>query len=176
MDFYIGLPASVDRDRVAHLHPFTKRDLLQGFTTVPRRLAAAFLSPFSLTAGASVLAAGVRDRVELNQDELRVLEMPGVNGTGSARAVAKLYGSAATGGPELGLSSAVREALEGPAVSPTRGLRDKVMHFRYVVLARIRQADGHIRVRLVRSRLWMAWRVGLRQALFRDVLGARPQR
>ena len=39
-----------------------------------------------------------------NRDELRVVEMPAVNGTGTARSVAKLYGSAATGGSEIGLT------------------------------------------------------------------------
>ena len=48
---------------------------------------------------------------------------------GTARSIAKLYGDAATGGSGLGLSQAVRDALEGPAVPPTMGVRDKVMHF-----------------------------------------------
>ena len=53
--------------------------------------------------------------------------MPAVNGTGTARSIAKLYGSAATGDSGLGLSPTVRNALEGPAVPPTMGLRDKVI-------------------------------------------------
>jgi len=208
LDFYIGLPASVDRDRVARLLPFTKRDLLLGFTTVPPRLAAAFLNPFSLTARASVLAAGVRDLAELNRDELRLLEMPGVNGTGTARAVAKLYGSAATGGSELGLSASVRDALEGAAVPPTGGVRDKVMHFdtsyslgfgkptsTFVFGSSDRAygwpgaggsfgfADpdtgvgfGYVMNNMRFYLLDDPRHVALRQALFRDVLGARPQR
>jgi CubicO group peptidase (beta-lactamase class C family) len=129
LDFYIGLPASVDRNRVALLHPFGALDALRNLHTVPPRLAAGFVSPFSLVARASTPAAGVKDLAELNRDELRVLEMPGVNGTGTARAVAKLYGRAATGGSDLGLSPVVRDALEGPAVPPTMGVRDKLMHF-----------------------------------------------
>ncbi|HTI76237.1 MAG TPA: serine hydrolase domain-containing protein, partial [Mycobacterium sp.] len=128
LDFYIGLPPSVDRSRVALLEPFAKRDALM-LLKMPPRLAAASVSPFSLIGRATSLAAGVKDLDELNRDELRVLEMPAVNGTGTARSVAKLYGTAATGGSELGLSAAVREALEGPAVPPTMGARDKVLHF-----------------------------------------------
>jgi CubicO group peptidase (beta-lactamase class C family) len=54
--------------------------------------------------------------------------MPFVNGTATARSIAKLYGNAATGGSELGLSQSVRDAWEGPAVPPSLGLRDKVLH------------------------------------------------
>jgi CubicO group peptidase (beta-lactamase class C family) len=53
--------------------------------------------------------------------------MAAVNGTGTARAIAKLYGAAAVAGSELGLSPGVRSALEGPAVPPSGSLRDKVL-------------------------------------------------
>ena len=53
--------------------------------------------------------------------------MPSSNGTGTARSVAKLYGSAATGGSDIGLSPNIFEALAKPAISPTNGLRDKVL-------------------------------------------------
>jgi CubicO group peptidase (beta-lactamase class C family) len=86
------------------------------------------MNPLSLTARAFVVAAGVKEAGEFNRDEIRILEMPSVNGTATARSIAKLYGTAATGGSELGLSQTVRDALEGPAVPPTMGLRDKVMH------------------------------------------------
>jgi CubicO group peptidase (beta-lactamase class C family) len=129
LDFYIGLPASVDRNRVALIHPFAMRDALLNLNTVPPRVAAAFVNPFSLVMRATTPAADVKGLDELNRDKLRVLEMPGVNGMGTARSVAKLYGSAATGGSDLGLSPTVRDALEGPAVPPTMGVRDKVMHF-----------------------------------------------
>jgi CubicO group peptidase (beta-lactamase class C family) len=40
-----------------------------------------------------------------------------------------VYGDTATGGPGLGLSQAVRDDLEGPAVPPTKGVHDKVLHY-----------------------------------------------
>jgi CubicO group peptidase (beta-lactamase class C family) len=129
LDFYIGLPASVDRNRVAWIEPLAKRDALRNLHTVPPRLAAGFANPFSLVVRATTLTADVKEPGAINREELQVLEMPGMNGMGTARSIAKLYGCAATGGSELGLSSAVREALEAPAVPPTKGLRDKVMHF-----------------------------------------------
>ena len=207
LDFYIGLPASVDRNRVAQIHPFAKRDALLNLNTVPPRTAAAFVSPFSLVGRATALAADVKELDELNRDELRGLEMPGMNGMGTARSVAKLYGSAATGGSEMGLSPAVREALEGPAVPPTMGVRDKVMHFdtsyslglgkptsTFVFGSSDRAygwpgaggsfgfADpetgigfGYVMNRMRFAMLDDPRHVALRQALFRDVLGARPQ-
>jgi CubicO group peptidase (beta-lactamase class C family) len=207
LDFYIGLPASVDRNRVALIHPFAMRDALLNLNTVPPRTAAAFVNPFSLVMRATTPAADVKGLDELNRDKLRVLEMPGVNGMGTARSVAKLYGSAATGGSDLGLSPSVREALEGPAVPPTMGVRDKVMHFdtsyslglgkptsTFVFGSSDRAygwpgaggsfgfADpetgigfGYVMNNMRFAMLDDPRHVALRQALFRDVLGARTQ-
>ena len=207
LDFYIGLPASVDRNRVALLHPLAKRDAVLNLHTVPPRTAAAFVNPFGLVARATTLAAGVKDLDAMNRDELRVLEMAGMNGMGTARSVAKLYGDAATGGSEMGLSAGVREALEGPAVPPTMGVRDKVMHFdtsyslglgkptsTFVFGSSDRAygwpgaggsfgfADpetgigfGYVMNRMRFAMLDDPRHVALRQALFRDVLGARTQ-
>ena len=48
LDFYIGLPASVDRNRVAHLHlPSRSSSLLHLYALPPRLLAATF-NPFGL--------------------------------------------------------------------------------------------------------------------------------
>jgi CubicO group peptidase (beta-lactamase class C family) len=69
----------------------------------------------------------VFDAEAFNRGELRVVEMAAANGTGTARAVAKLYGAAATGAADLGLSREVCGALEAPAVAPTGVVRDRVM-------------------------------------------------
>jgi CubicO group peptidase (beta-lactamase class C family) len=207
LDFYIGLPASVDRNRVALIDPFAKRDALLNLHTLPPRLAASFANPFSLVARATTVTADVKEPDAMNRDELRVLEMPGMNGMGTARSVAKLYGIAATGGSELGFSPAVREALEGPAVPPTMGVRDKVMHFdtsyslglgkpmSTFVFGSSDKAygwpgaggsfgfadpDTGIGFGYVMNNMRFAMlddprHVALRQALFRDVLGARTQ-
>lgn len=127
LDFHIGLPASVDRTRVALLKPISRGQMLLHLDTMPPLFVAAMLNPRSLTAQAMAVAVGVRDAGDFNRDELRTPEIPSLNGTGTARSVAKLYGNAAFGASELGLSQPVRDALEGPAVPPTDGPRDKVM-------------------------------------------------
>ena len=65
---------------------------------------------------------------DFNREELRVVEMPAANGMGDARSIAKLYDSAATGGSEIGLTPGTLDALKRPAIPPTKGLRDKVLH------------------------------------------------
>ena len=127
LDFYIGLPGSVDRHRVAYLHAWSPAKLLLHLNTMPPRFTAALLNPFSLTARSSTIAKGINDPGYLNREELRVVEMPAANGTGTARSIAKLYGSAATGGSEMGLSPNVLDALKTPATAPTNGVRDKVL-------------------------------------------------
>ena len=129
LDFYIGLPDSVDRNRVAHFHvPSLYQSLLQ-LHVLPLRLAVASFNPLGLTTRSLTLAEGIRlPSNALNQEEIREIEMPSGNGTGDAPSIAKLYGSAATGGSELGLSPATFDALRKPAVPPTEGLRDRVLH------------------------------------------------
>ena len=127
LDFHIGLPASVDRNRVARLHGSPRSEVMRHLKALPPRFLAALFNPYSLSARAFTVAEGVTEPLALNRDELRVLEMPALNGTGNARSIAKLYGCAAAGA-EFGLTQPVRAALEGPAVPPTKGLRDKVIH------------------------------------------------
>lgn len=128
LDFYIGLPASVDRNRVAHLHAYPLAKMLLHLNTMPPRFVAAVLNPFGLTARSVAIAKGISGAAQFNRDELRVLEMPAANGTGTARSIAQLYGSAATGGSEIGLTPNTLDTLRVPALPPTNGLRDKVLH------------------------------------------------
>lgn len=128
LDFYIGLPASVDRSRVALLDAWSPAKMLLHLNSLPPRFVTSFLSPFGLSARSLVIANGITRLDHFNRDELRVVEMPAANGTGTAQSVAKLYGCAATGGSEIGLTPGVLDALKKPAVPPTNGLRDKVLH------------------------------------------------
>jgi len=127
LDFYIGLPNSVERDRVAHLHPFSRSNLL---LHMPPAVVAASFNPFSLTVRSCMVAKRISgaEPAHFNREELRVIEIPSANGTGDARSVAKLYGGAATGGSEIGLTPEIFGALTKPAIPPTQGLRDKVLH------------------------------------------------
>jgi CubicO group peptidase (beta-lactamase class C family) len=127
LDFYIGLPASVDRSRIARLHGWSAAEALLHLNTMPSGLVLGLLNPFSLTRRAFTIP-GTREPADLNRDELRIVEIPASNGIGTARSVAKLYGCVAGGGGEIGLTPATLGSLANAAVPPIKGLRDKVLH------------------------------------------------
>jgi CubicO group peptidase (beta-lactamase class C family) len=207
LDLHIGLPSSVDRSRVALLEPVNRREMMLHLHTMPPLFVASLFNPRSLPARAFVVVADVKDAGDFNRDEVRIPEMPSVNGTATASSIAKLYGAAAAGDVKLGLSRTVRDALEAPAVPPTRGVRDKVMFLEAsfslgfgkptskFVFGSTDKAfgwpglggsfgfadpDTGIGYGYVMNKLgYHAYsdprELALRQALFRDVLGARPQ-
>lgn len=207
LDFYIGLPSAVDRDRVAYLHAWPFARLLLHLNTMPRGFVAGLFNPFALTARSLAVAEEVNSLDDFNRDELRVPEMPAVNGTGTARAIAKLYGSAATGSPELALSTGTLDALKTPAIAPTKGLRDKVLYVDSNFTLGFNKpspiclfgssmnafgtpgaggsfgfADpdtgigyGYVMNKMGFHLVSDPRELALRQALFRDALGARPQ-
>ena len=129
LDFYIGLPASVERSRVALLEPVTRKQLLSNVHHLPLQFVAAMFNPRSASTRAFTVAHGMKDAGDFNRDELRVVEIPSGNGTATARSIAELYGDAATGGAAIGLTPSVRNALEAPAIPPSGGVRDLLMFF-----------------------------------------------
>jgi CubicO group peptidase (beta-lactamase class C family) len=129
LDFYIGLPASTDRSRLAYLHGFhSAAEMLLHLNTMPARFAISLLNPRSLSARTFAVPGLGSSAKDVNRKELQAVEMPAWNGIGTARSVAKLYGSVATGGSELGMTTPTLDALIKPAKPPTDGLRDKVFH------------------------------------------------
>jgi CubicO group peptidase (beta-lactamase class C family) len=127
VDFSIGLPASADRGRLAHLHGWRRPEALLHLNTMPAGLVRGLLNPFSLT-GRAFLVPGLRDPADLNRDELLTVEIPAANGIGTARSLARLYGCAAAGGAEIGLTPDILGSLANSATPPVKGLRDKVLH------------------------------------------------
>ncbi|MFF0637658.1 serine hydrolase domain-containing protein [Nocardia sp. NPDC004151] len=127
LDFHIGLPDSVDRDRVARLHAWSRYEAMLHLNTMPPRFVLGLLNPRSLAARAFT-TPGVREFDDLNHEETRTVEMPAANGIGTARAIAALYGCAATGGAEIGLAPDILDALINPAAPPVKGLRDQVLY------------------------------------------------
>jgi CubicO group peptidase (beta-lactamase class C family) len=206
LDFYIGLPSHVDRDRVARLRTPTKIMAMQQAVKTPPRQLIALVNPFGLGARAIALADGMKD-VDVNSDEIRALEIPAANGTGTARSLAKLYGAAANGGTQLGLTLDVYDALKAPAVPPTEGVRDFVgqgptsysLGFNKPTSEWVFGSSGNafgtpgaggslgfadpdtgVGFAYVMNRMGVhpfsdPRELALRQALFRDVLGARTQ-
>jgi CubicO group peptidase (beta-lactamase class C family) len=211
LDFHIGLPDWIDRDRVAHLHVPSQIATLMHLHVLPPKLAAAWFIPMTLTAQAGVAFEGATGLSTFNREDVRVVEIPAANGTGTAESVARIYGDAAIGGSGIGLTPEVFAALTAPPVYPTKGLRDKVLHVdtlfslgfgrpipksvKYVIGSSDKafgapgaggsvgfaDPDTGIGFGYVMNKLGFHFisdprALRLRQALFRDVLGARPQR
>lgn len=208
LDLHIGLPDSVDRTRVAHVHNWVRAETLLHLGVMPPGFVGASLNPVGLTARTVGIPRGVNAfNGDYNRDDVRAVEIPSVNGIGTARSVARMYGSAAAGGAEAGLNAATLESLAAPAISPSQGVRDKVMHVDVTYSLGFCKPVPHftfgssdkafgtpgfggsfgfadpdtgIGFAYVMNRLgfhlWSDPReLALRQALFRDVLGARPQ-
>jgi CubicO group peptidase (beta-lactamase class C family) len=207
LDLHIGLPASIDRDRVAQLHGWRRAEALLHLNTMPPRLTLQLLNPFGLTARSVNLPNDIDVMTDFNREEVRTVEMPAANGIGTARSVAKAYGCAATGGSELGLTPTTLDALTEPAVTPTGGVRDKVLHVDSVFSLGYCKPVPHFRfgssdkafgtpglggsfgfadpdtgvgfayvMNRLGFHLWSDPReIALRQSLFRDLLGTRPQ-
>ena len=125
-DFFVGLPSSVDADRVAEIEPFGALDLLRSLGSFPPGLLLALANPYSTTSRA-MNPFDVSTPAALNEPEWRALEVPAGNGVGTVRALARLYGDLATGGARLGVDADTLGALAAPGVPPRDGTRDVVL-------------------------------------------------
>lgn len=208
LDLYIGLPDSVSRERLAHLHHWKRVESLLHLNVMPPAVVAASFNPFGLLARAANLPRDVKPwDGDYNRDEVRALEIPSANGIGTAAAVAQLYGAAATGAAALALSQDVRDELEAMPAPPSHGERDKVLRIAtkfslglskpspngligssdkaygtpgFGGSSGFADPDTGVGYAYVMNRLGFHLysdprELALRQALFRDVLGARPQ-
>ncbi|HEY5946488.1 MAG TPA: serine hydrolase domain-containing protein [Kofleriaceae bacterium] len=127
IDFYIGLPDSVPRERVASIEMRSRLSLLLHLNTLPWRFVRDIMKPKTLTAR-SFNNPRVRGSATLDTPAYRAVEMPASNGIGSARAIARAYGALATGGRELGIQQATLGALMKPPTRPRDGSYDLVLH------------------------------------------------
>ena len=129
LDFHIGLPAAVNRDRIAYLHMRRRAEALRYLNQIPAGMLAASFNPFGLTNRSAAIPRDVDPwRGDYNDDRVRTVEMPSSNGIGTARSVARLYGAAAIGGADLGLNSETFNELVAAPIAPSGGVRDKVFN------------------------------------------------
>src|SRR3984885_12380489 len=209
LDLHIGLPDSVRRNRIAHLHHWSRAESVLHIQALPPGVIAASLNPVGLLSRAGRLPSDVNPWAgDYNRDDVRAIEIPSANGIGTAGAVAQLYGAAATGDAALGLTPTVLNELVAEAAAPTRGQRDKVLHVNTVFSLGLSKPaplcvfgssdkafgtpglggsfgfadpDTGIGFGYVMNRMGFHLcsdprELAMRQALFRDVLGARPQK
>jgi CubicO group peptidase (beta-lactamase class C family) len=208
LELHIGLPDSVPRERVAHLHHWSRAESLLHLNALPPALVGASVNPVGLLARAGRLPRDVNPWAgDYNREDVRAIEIPSANGIGTAGAVAQLYGAAAIGDAALGLTPAVRNELMAVPTAPSRGQRDRVLHVDVVYSLGLAKTtpllvfgssdkafgtpgfggsfgfadpDTGIGFAYLMNRLGFHLcsdprELAVRQALFRDVLGARPQ-
>ena len=116
IDFFIGLPDEIPTDRLAFFTGGGRVAAALHAHEMPTRLLLAMLNPRSRTAKAftnpKVLAMNM---ATINRRDLLRVEFPSMNGIGEVRAIAKVYGTLATGGSALGLHKATVDELEAEA-------------------------------------------------------------
>ena len=124
IDFYIGLPDDVPNDRLAVL---SQPGFITSILGYPPSMILAILNPWSATFRACIMNPGsgvVQDKTRMYA---RNLEVPSGGGVGTARAIAKAYGTFATCGGALGLRPETLAELRAPARPPARGYFDQVV-------------------------------------------------
>lgn len=125
-EFYIGLPESVDPERVAEMEPFGVTDLLKNIRGFPPRMLLSLANPWSLSTRA-LSPFEMSTPAELNAPEWRQHEIPAGNGIGRVRDLARLYGDLAIGGETVGLDGATFDELRSNPDPPPDGSTDMVL-------------------------------------------------
>jgi CubicO group peptidase (beta-lactamase class C family) len=125
-EFYIGLPKSIEEQRLARTKGYHRLALLWHLGELPRRMVLSGIWPRSLVAR-SVNPLRLQNPADVGSPELRGIEIPSANGIGEARAIARIYGSLATGGRELGITPRTWQELTAPATPPQLGLHDAIL-------------------------------------------------
>ena len=161
-EFYIGLPSHIDEQRLARTKGFHRLALLWHLNELPLGMVLSGIWPQSLVAR-SVNTLRLQNPADIGNLELRGMEIPSANGIGEARAIARIYGSLATGGQELGITPRTWQELIAPATPPQLGSRDAILKmdtrysFGFSRPSRAMQfGSGPSRVRLSR-RWWFLW-------------------
>lgn len=126
-EFYIGVPDSVDPDRIAFIHGLKPAELMLHMGAMPWRFVLGFMNPRSISARSFANPRILSQAANYNLPQVRRLELPAANGTGLARSIARAYGDAATGGHVIGLNKSTLDALISPATPPSGGLHDLVL-------------------------------------------------
>jgi CubicO group peptidase (beta-lactamase class C family) len=127
LEFYIGVPPEVPESRISQIKAFHPLQILFHLNTMPPGMVLALMNPRSLTFR-SLNHMKLRSPGDLNEPGWRAVEVPAGGGVGQVRSIAKAYGVFATGGGDLGISQEAMEVLTAPAVAPSRGTRDMVLH------------------------------------------------
>ena len=210
LDLHIGLPESVRRERVAHMHSFSRAEALLHLNVMPAALVAASFNPVGLLARTAALPRGVVPWAgDYNRDDVRAIEIPSANGIGTAGAVAQALQccrdrrccagpdaytcstSSWPSRPHRAADSGTRCCASTPSFRwdcqsrrrcacsdrPTKPSARRGSAAHLASPTPIPESDSaYVMNRMGFHLVSDPRELALRQALFRDVLGARPQK
>lgn len=128
IEFYIGLPTDIPRERVALLKGYKPWQMLLNLNKMPWPFVKNMLNPSSLTGRSFSNPKQFGDITSFNDIEIQSIELPAANGIGQVRDIARAYGELALGGASLGINPETFNALTEPATLPTHGALDAVLH------------------------------------------------
>ncbi len=123
VDFFIGLPDSMDSRRLAEMKLINPLKAMLNIGKAPREMRRNILQPNSLLWKSMLL---IENDMDSQYEELRYEEASG-GGAGEARALAKVYGLLAVGGAEIGLTPETVHFISKSTDPPEEGIRDEVM-------------------------------------------------
>jgi CubicO group peptidase (beta-lactamase class C family) len=124
--FYIGLPNHIAEHQLARTPGWHRTAMLWHLHELPLGMVLSGMWPRSLVSR-SVRALPLKNPAHIGGPALRHVEIPSANGFGEARAIARIYGSLATGGRELGISPKTWRELVAPPSVPDGGSRDAIL-------------------------------------------------
>ncbi len=114
IDFHLGLPSTIGPERLATFVGGRRAAQALHFREIPWPVLKRMMNPTSLTFKAFTNPKAITKLPEINTRRLLEIELPSVNGTGTARALAGVYGDLATGGKGLGLDAETISEMERP--------------------------------------------------------------
>ncbi|WP_433679732.1 serine hydrolase domain-containing protein [Nocardia sp. CA-119907] len=143
LDFFIGLPAEQSMDRIATLSATEGMDILRYERDIPVRIGAEIFAKRGFS-HAALTNPRIGAPVRASRRELLELEMPGSNGVGNARSLAKVYGAAAGRTGALPIDDSVLDQLAAPAADDVPA-DDLVLHTKSRYHLGFRKSRGSFR-------------------------------
>ncbi|MGW4770836.1 serine hydrolase domain-containing protein [Nocardia sp. NPDC004278] len=143
LDFFIGLPAAQSMDRIATLSATEGMDILRYERDIPMRIGAEIFAKRGLS-HAALTNPRIGAPARASRRELLEVEMPGSNGVGNARSLAKVYGAAAGRTGALPIDDSVLDQLAAPAADDVPA-DDLVLHTKSRYHLGFRKSRGSFR-------------------------------
>jgi len=123
IEFYYGLPDTVEISRVAQIQQITSVKSFFKFWQLPPKIRKKLYNPFSLLNKTFRILIGFNP----NRPSFLKTKLPSVNGIGKVKDIARLYWIFAQGAPDLSFDDNVFEALKSPGLIMPDGNKDVVL-------------------------------------------------